>query len=158
MSGSCRADARDTIVAAIGIISNVHALCATYSWLAWLCRLPDVIVGIISGILPPVLLAVLMLLLPIILRLLARFEGIPQRTAIELSLMSRYFLFQVIVSTTPSTGLSRMLTNVGTQNSFLVVTLSSGLIAALPQLVNNPGSIPSLLAENLPKASTFFLT
>ena len=39
-----------------------------------------------------------MLLLPIILRLLARFEGMPQRTGIELSLMTRYFLFQVIVS------------------------------------------------------------
>ncbi|RPD56035.1 DUF221-domain-containing protein [Lentinus tigrinus ALCF2SS1-6] len=126
-------------VAFIGVVSNVHSLCATYSWLAWLCDLPPVIVGIISGILPPALLAILMLLLPIILRLLARFEGMTQRSAIELSLMTRYFIFQVI-------------------NSFLVVTLSSGIIAALPDLVNNPGSIPSLLAQNLPKASTFFLT
>ena len=38
------------------------------------------------------------------------------------------------------------------------MTLSSGIIAALPGLVNNPGSIPTLLAQNLPKASTFFLT
>ena len=85
-------------MAFIGIVSNVHSLCATYSWLAWLCDLPSVIVGIISGILPPALLAILMLLLPIILRLLARFEGMPQRSAIELSLMTRYFMFQVIVS------------------------------------------------------------
>ena len=54
--------------------------------------------GIIAGILPPVLLAVLMMLLPIILRLLARFEGIPKRTGLELSLMTRFFIFQVIVS------------------------------------------------------------
>ncbi len=87
-------------VAFIGVVSNVHALCTTYSWLAWLCKLPPVIVGIISGILPPALLAILMLLLPIILRLLARFEGMPQRKTIELSLMTRFFLFQVIVSTT----------------------------------------------------------
>ncbi len=40
----------------------------------------------------------------------------------------------------------------------MIVTLSSGIIAALPDLVNNPGSIPSLLAQNLPKASNFFLT
>ncbi|KAL7277352.1 hypothetical protein ACG7TL_009211 [Trametes sanguinea] len=126
-------------VAFIGAVSNVHSLCATYSWLAWLCDLPAVIVGIISGILPPALLAVLNLLLPIVLRLLARFEGVTQRTTIELSLMTRYFLFQVI-------------------NSFLVVTLSSGIIASLPDLVNNPASIPSLLARNLPKASNFFLT
>ncbi|OBZ67557.1 Uncharacterized protein RSN1 [Grifola frondosa] len=81
----------------------------------------------------------LMMLLPIVLRLLARFEGMTQRTAIELSLMTRYFIFQVI-------------------NSFLIVTLSSGIIAALPGLTKDPSSIPSLLAENLPKASTFFLT
>ena len=31
-------------------------------------------------------------------RLLARFEGIPKRTGLELSLMTRFFIFQVIVS------------------------------------------------------------
>jgi hypothetical protein len=73
------------------------------------------------------------------MRVLARMEGIPQRTGVELSLMDRFFLFQVI-------------------NGFLVVSLSSGIIAALPGLVNNPSSVPTLLAQNLPKASTFFLT
>ncbi|KAH9941598.1 uncharacterized protein BXZ73DRAFT_97988 [Epithele typhae] len=126
-------------VAFVGVVSNVHSLCTTYTWLAWLCELPEVVVGIISGILPPVLLAVLMMLLPIVLRLLARFEGMPQRTSIELSLMSRYFMFLVI-------------------HSFLIVSLSSGLIAALPDLINDPSSIPSLLAQKLPQASTFFLT
>ncbi|KAI0918583.1 hypothetical protein AcV5_002534 [Taiwanofungus camphoratus] len=126
-------------VAFVGAVSNIHSLCLTYGWLRWICNLPSVIVGIISGILPPALLAVLMMLLPIVLRLLARFEGMPQRTAIELSLMDRFFLFQVI-------------------HSFLIVSLSSGIIAALPSLLNDPGSIPTLLANNLPKASTFFLT
>ncbi|EMD35447.1 hypothetical protein CERSUDRAFT_116206 [Gelatoporia subvermispora B] len=126
-------------VAFVGIVSNVHGLCAQFSWLAWLCELPSPVVGIISGILPPVLLAVLMMLLPIILRLLARFEGMPKKTAVELSLMDRYFLFEVI-------------------NSFLIVTISSGIIAALPSLLNDPGNIPSLLAQHLPQASTFFLT
>lgn len=39
-----------------------------------------------------------MMLLPIVLRLLARFEGIPKYTGLELSLMTRFFLFQVLVS------------------------------------------------------------
>lgn len=86
-------------VAFVGIISNIQGLCVRESWLAWLCTIPPVVIGIIQGILPPVLLAVLMMLLPIILRLLARFEGIPTRTGLELSLMTRYFIFQVIVST-----------------------------------------------------------
>jgi hypothetical protein len=37
------------------------------------------------------------MLVPIILRILARLEGIPQKTGVELSLMDRFFLFQVIV-------------------------------------------------------------
>ena len=111
------------IVAFVGIISNIHTVCATAPFLAWICTLPSEVVGIISvmsmfllllflllfilgfvfflkkkGILPPALLAVLMMLLPIILRLLARFEGIPQYTGLELSLMTRFFIFQVFVS------------------------------------------------------------
>ncbi|ETW77979.1 hypothetical protein HETIRDRAFT_324961, partial [Heterobasidion irregulare TC 32-1] len=126
-------------VAFVGAVSNIHSLCIKYHWLAWVCDLPDVVVGIISGILPPVLLAILFMLLPIVLRLLARLEGIPKRTGLELSLMDRFFIFEVI-------------------NGFLIVTLSSGIIAALPQLADNISSAPTLLAQNLPKASTFFLT
>ncbi|KAG8689707.1 hypothetical protein FRC08_010811 [Ceratobasidium sp. 394] len=96
--------------------------------------------GIISGVLlPPVALAILMMLLPIVLRLLARFEGIPCRAGIELSLMTRHFIFQVV-------------------HGFLIVTVSSGIIAALPGLLNDPGSIVTILAQKLPEASTFFLT
>jgi len=85
-------------VAFVGIISNIEGLCHRESWLAWLCTIPSPVIGIIQGILPPVLLAVLMMLLPIVLRLLGRFEGIPTHTGLELSLMTRYFIFQVIVS------------------------------------------------------------
>ncbi|KAK0474157.1 hypothetical protein IW261DRAFT_1341695 [Armillaria novae-zelandiae] len=126
-------------VAFVGIVSNVYTLCSTASWLAWICTLPGPVLGIISGILPPVALAVLMMLLPIVLRLLARFEGIPEKTGLELSLMTRYFIFQVI-------------------HSFLIVTVSAGIIASLDGLINNPTSIPTLLAQNLPTSSTFFLT
>ncbi|EIN08427.1 DUF221-domain-containing protein [Punctularia strigosozonata HHB-11173 SS5] len=126
-------------VAFVGALSNIHSLATTYSWLAWLDDLGPTVIGIIQGILPSVLLAVLMMLLPIVLRLLARFEGIPTRSGLELSLMNRYFGFQVI-------------------HSFLIVTLSSGLIAALPDLIKSPESIPTLLAQKLPQASTFFLT
>jgi calcium permeable stress-gated cation channel len=38
------------------------------------------------------------MLLPIILRLLGKFQGIPKKTGLELSLMTRFFIFQVIVS------------------------------------------------------------
>ncbi|KAJ7266968.1 hypothetical protein B0H12DRAFT_1179433 [Mycena haematopus] len=126
-------------VAFVGLVSNLHSLATTASWLNWIDKIPSVVTGIVSGILPPVLLAVLMMLLPIILRQFAVFEGIPKRTGVELSLMTRFFMFQVV-------------------HSFLIVTISSGIIAALPLLLKNPGSVPSILAKKLPAASTFFLT
>jgi hypothetical protein len=73
------------------------------------------------------------------LAVFARLEGIPLRTGIELSLMTRYFLFQVI-------------------HGFLIVTLASGLVKAIPAIAQNPGSAVTLLATQLPAASTFFLT
>jgi hypothetical protein len=106
---------QQTTVAFVGAVSNVHALCKKFHFLAWICTLKGPVVGIISvrslpslsrsapltflqGILPAVLLAVLLMLLPIVLRLLARFQGIPKKTGLELSLMTRFFLFQVVVS------------------------------------------------------------
>lgn len=90
-------------VALVGFISNIQGLCVRYSWLAWLCSLPPPVIGIIQGILPPVLLAVLNMLLPIVLRMFSSFEGIPTRTSVELSLMTRFFIFQVIVRHSPPT-------------------------------------------------------
>ncbi|WWD15753.1 hypothetical protein CI109_100175 [Kwoniella shandongensis] len=134
-----------TPVAFVGALSNITTLTDTYHWLNWLNWLNGpgfgrkLLSGLVSGVLPPVLLAVLMLLLPMILRQLAAFEGIPSKNGVELSLMTRYFIFLVI-------------------HTFLLVTLASGLIASAQQFVNNPGSIATTLASQLPTASTFFIT
>lgn len=109
-------------VAFIGALSNVTTLTEKYHWLAWINGTSfgkKVLQGVISGILPPVLLALLMELVPFILRRkfvyvdavnilsltiwrfpsveLAAFEGFPSRTEVEINLMTRYFLFLVIV-------------------------------------------------------------
>jgi hypothetical protein len=126
-------------VAFVGVISNVPALCVKYKWLSWVCSAGKTVTGIISGILPPVLLIVLFILLPIVLRLFIKFEGVPKRTMLELGLMNRFFVFIVI-------------------HGFLIVSISSGLIKALPELSKNPSQAPTLLAKNLPSAGTFFLT
>jgi len=126
-------------VAFVGMISNVNSLCSKLSWMAWLCNLPAPIPGIIQGILPPAGMAILFILLPIFLRFLAKFQGIPLNSRVELSLMSRYFTFLVI-------------------HGFLIVTLSSGLVAAIPKIAQQPSSAATILASELPKASTFFLT
>lgn len=54
-------------VAFVGLISNISYL-MTYSWLAWLKKIPSKILGIVSGLLPSVLLSVVMSLVPIVMR------------------------------------------------------------------------------------------
>jgi len=83
----------------IGFLSNIHSVCSTYHWLAWVCKAPIVIVNLVQGFGSVVLLAILFMVVPIILRMLARLEGIPTKVGVELSLMDRFFLFQVFVST-----------------------------------------------------------
>lgn len=106
-------------VAFIGALSSVTTLTNTYTWLSWLDFLENdgfgytLLRGVVTGVLPPVLLALLMLLLPTILRResplqhlaslsdmteLCIFQGTPSRTAVELDVMNRYFVFLVIVS------------------------------------------------------------
>jgi hypothetical protein len=54
-------------VAFVGLISNVTYL-EGYSWLAWLKKIPDVIMGVVSGLLPSVMLSILMSLVPVVMR------------------------------------------------------------------------------------------
>lgn len=126
----------------IGSLSSISGVCKTWSFLTWICKLPDAAIGIIQGILPTVLLALLMLALPPILRLLAELEGLTSRREIELSLMKRYTVFQVIYS-------------------FLIITIASGLtnsVNALKNIATNPTSVLNSLATTLPGASIFFIT
>jgi calcium permeable stress-gated cation channel len=53
--------------------------------------------------------------------------------------MTRFFLFQVV-------------------HGFLITTISGSIVNALAQFSENPTQIPSVLAHQMPQASTFFLT
>ncbi|KAG9120367.1 hypothetical protein FRC07_004167, partial [Ceratobasidium sp. 392] len=122
-----------------GILSNVDQLCVKARWLAWICKLPPVVQGIIQGVLPPVFLAVLFILLPIFLRAMAVFECIPRHSLVSISLYKRYFLFLLV-------------------HGFLTVTISSGLTSAIVPILQQPSQAVTLLAKRLPNASIFFLT
>jgi calcium permeable stress-gated cation channel len=69
----------------------------------------------------------------------ARVAGEPSLSEIELYVQNFYFAFQVI-------------------QVFLVTTMTSAASAALGAVIQDPTSIPDLLSENLPKASTFYLS
>ena len=129
-------------VAFVGVLSNINALSAPGSpihFLSFIQKIPKVILGLVQGLLPSILLAVLMALLPIILRLMAKWSGKPSLSSVELRVQNSYFLFQVL-------------------QVFLVTTLTSGASAAVIQIIKNPGSATSLLAQDLPKASNFYIS
>ena len=54
-------------VAFVGLISNITYL-EGFTWLHWLTKIPNTIMGVISGLLPSVMLAILMSLVPIVMR------------------------------------------------------------------------------------------
>lgn len=78
-----------------------------------------------------------MALVPIICNIMAKlFE--PTHGAVQMKVQGWYFPFQVI-------------------QVFLVTTFASGAASVVSSIVNNPAQAPALLAQNLPKASNFYL-
>ncbi|EEQ89006.1 hypothetical protein RJZ56_006968 [Blastomyces dermatitidis] len=125
-------------VAVVGAISNINFLTEKVPFLRFINDCPPVILGLITALLPAVLLAVLMALLPIILRLMARLGGCPTTAAAELRTQNFYFGFQVV-------------------QVFLVTTLSSAASSVVEKIIQNPQSAATLLAQNIPKASNFYI-
>lgn len=126
-------------VAFVGFISNLTYITNTLTWLKFIYKLPDQLIGLITALLPTVMLAVLMALLPIILRLMAKWGGAMTTQAVELRVQTTYLTFQVV-------------------HTFIMVTLSSSAISVITGLINDPSSATNLLASNLPRASNFFIS
>lgn len=123
----------------VASIASIEALAKIIPFLKVLTKLPPSILGIIQGILPPVFLSVLTALVPIIFSILSKLEGIPTNSGITLSLFDKFYFFLMV-------------------NVLFVTTLANGIFATLPALLRDPTSSISLLATNVPKASTFFIT
>jgi calcium permeable stress-gated cation channel len=125
-------------VAVVGSISQISYLTKVVPFLSFINKCPKVILGVITSLLPVIMLSILMSLVPVFMRLLGKFAGLPTLSLIELRTHESYFWFQLI-------------------QVFLVTTLTSAASAAVPQIIQNPGSVTSLLAENLPLASNFYI-
>ncbi|GMM37354.1 Rsn1 protein [Saccharomycopsis crataegensis] len=126
-------------VAFVGVISNVNYLTNKLHFLRFIYKLGDTLMGLITALLPTVLLSVLMALLPIFIRLMAKLSGAPTLQHIEYFTQQAYFAFQVI-------------------QVFLVTTISSSASSVVTQIINQPTSAMSLLSENLPSASNFYVS
>ncbi|ETS82771.1 hypothetical protein PFICI_04647 [Pestalotiopsis fici W106-1] len=125
-------------VAIVGVISNINYLMEKFTWLHWLNAIPEQIMGVITGLLPSVALSILMSLVPVIMRLCAKLSGEPSLSRVELFTQNAYFAFQVI-------------------QVFLITTMTSAASAVGVKIVEDPSKVTSLLSENLPKASNFYI-
>ncbi|KAG0645729.1 hypothetical protein D0Z07_7775 [Hyphodiscus hymeniophilus] len=125
-------------VAVVGAISNINYLTSKVTFLSFINDIPPAILGVVTGLLPVVLLAVLMALVPIVCRWMAKLSGEVTVQAVELKTQTWYMAFQVI-------------------QVFLITTFASGAASVAAQIVQDPTSATTLLAENLPKASNFYI-
>lgn len=125
--------------AVVGAISNINFLTDKVKFLSFIDNCPDWLKGAITSLLPVILMSVLMALLPIILRLMAKLGGAPSQAEIELTTQNFYFAFQVV-------------------QVFLVVTLASSASSVATKIVQQPQEAASLLANNIPKVSNFYIT
>ncbi|TVY28372.1 putative membrane protein, partial [Lachnellula hyalina] len=125
-------------VAVVGSISNINALTDKVHFLSFIDNCPTVILGLITGLLPVILLSVLMALVPIVCRWMAKLKGEVTLPDVELSTQNWYMAFQVV-------------------QVFLVSTFASGAAAVVTQIIDKPSSATTLLAQNLPLASNYFI-
>ncbi|KFY57156.1 hypothetical protein V496_06546 [Pseudogymnoascus sp. VKM F-4515 (FW-2607)] len=76
---------------------------------------------------------------PIILRLLANMQGLYSHRAVENNVQFYYFTFLFV-------------------QIFLTVSLSAGVTTTIEELADSIEATPTVLAENLPKASNYFFS
>jgi calcium permeable stress-gated cation channel len=126
-------------VAVVGSISQISYLTEVLPWLDFINDIPQVILGVVTNLLPSVMLAILVALVPIFFRMMGKLAGKPTLSTVELRCHESFFWFQVI-------------------QVFLVTTMTSAASTAVPTIIQNPTSIPSLLAESLPTASNFYVS
>lgn len=126
-------------VGIIGTISNINYLTEKFHFLRFINNLPDSILGLLTGLVPPLLLSTVVSYVPYFFKYVAALSGQPTATETAKWAQTWYFIFQVV-------------------QVFLITTFSSGAAAVANKIANEPTTIPTLLAKNLPKASNFYLT
>ena len=126
-------------VTIIGSLSQIKYLSNVVSWLQWIGVVPNWLVAVIQGVLPPVLLAVITAAVPIAIRLITNIEGLYSRQATENRVQIYYFMFLFV-------------------QGFLTISLSAGITTVIGELIDTIEAVPSVLAQNLPKASNYFFS
>lgn len=124
-------------VSLVHSISELAVITHMIPFLDWIYQFPEEAKQTISGFLPSIFLTVLTEIVLKMFRFLICFKGKVTGAEVEVGLQKWFFVFLFV-------------------QQFLVVTISSSITVVLRQIIDQPTSIPVLLATNLPKSATFF--
>lgn len=119
-------------------VAAVQALVSTSSVVGFIQKIP-IVSSVITAMLPGIVLAIFIALLPPIITAMNRWAGMVSLSKIDLGLMMRFFIFQVVTV-------------------FLGSFIAGSAANQFKQLIENPGSIVTLLGTAAPQTSIFFLT
>lgn len=129
-------------VAFTSALSQLSTLAQTLTFLRFLLNAPTWFISALQGVLPALFLAILMAVLPLLLRFLAKIQGLQSGMLVELSVQRYYFFFLFV-------------------QIFLVVSVAAAASTLIDLFKTGPSSItsvPSLLAQNVPRASNYFFS
>lgn len=123
------------VVAAINGISNLDKLAEEYKWLQAYEGTSFYL--LLNEYLAVVILLILLAILPLVFDMISRnYECIKTESEIQNSIMSRYFYYQLA-------------------NVYITVTAGT-VFDSIQDIIDNPGSILSILGESLPNVSIYF--
>ncbi|ORX90223.1 DUF221-domain-containing protein, partial [Basidiobolus meristosporus CBS 931.73] len=94
--------------------------------------------GVILKFLPSIFMLIFMAILPFILESLIKFQKKPSRSLIELAVLKKYFLFQLI-------------------NVLLIFTVASTFFTSFYAILDKPTEIATILGKQLPLFAPFFI-
>jgi calcium permeable stress-gated cation channel len=132
------------LITVFSSIAQLNTLRQTVSWLSWMKNWNTTLVSLIQSILPIALVGLFVYLVGLILRVLVKYGGAPTHMQVELSVQKYYFVLSFL-------------------QYFVVVSIANAISVIFGQLKDaidgkfNPLTIPRLLAQNIPKASNYFL-
>ncbi|KOG97711.1 Spo75p [Saccharomyces eubayanus] len=124
-------------VAFLGLISQIPNISSLIPFAKIIYFQSPFIREVAKNLIPIVTLIIIIEIVPYFFRWLSCLRGLKTGAQVEADVQNWYFIFVFI-------------------HLFLVVTISSGFSIIIERLLNNPVSIPALLANDLPKCANFF--
>jgi hypothetical protein len=120
-------------------LGQIEDLTKNISWLFWVRRIPPHALAYLQGAVPQLLVAGIVAFVPSILKYLSTWHCYVTHAQAEIAYYRYYSAFLFL-------------------QAFLLVAISSNLMVTLSEVLNQPSTIPRVLALNLPKAGNYFIS